>query len=177
MTSLTNSASLQSTNLKTRQLTPTHEPYTVKRSLALFERYADRDDPTTIGPEGFEKLCSDANIPLDGALPLILTWQLGAKEMGKISAQEWNSGTESLKYVSCRLYRSQLKVHYSRVSSIQSLSLAVHDLSNLLFLDKAISPKKQKEPYDKTALRKYSADRKDAFRKLYSFCFLLAKPE
>ena len=174
MTSLSNSVSL---NPKTQPLAPVNEPYTAKRSLALFERYADRDDPTIIGPEGFEKLCSDANIPLDGALPLILTWQLGAKEMGKITAQEWSSGTESLRYVSCSPYRSRLKDHYSRVSSIQSLSIAVHDLSNIIFLNKTLSPKRQKEPYDKTALRKYSDDRKDAFRKLYSFCFLLAKPE
>ena len=106
MTFLANSVSLQPINPKTQPLTPANEPYTAKRSLALFQRYADRDDPTTIGPEGFEKLCSDANIPLDGALPLILAWQLGTKEMGKITAQEWNSGTESLKYVSCGPYRS-----------------------------------------------------------------------
>lgn len=59
----------------------------------------DSDDPSIIGPEGFERLCSDANIPLDGALPLILAWQLSAKEMGKITEQEWKTGTESLKYV------------------------------------------------------------------------------
>lgn len=76
-----------------------NEPYTSKRSLEIFQSYADSDDTNVIGPEGFEKICSDASIPLDGALPLILAWQLGAKEMGKITANEWRTGTESLKCV------------------------------------------------------------------------------
>jgi DCN1-like protein 4/5 len=63
----------------------------------LFKKYADEDEPNTIGPEGFEKLCTDAQIPLDGALPLILAWQLNAKDMGKFTKDEWTKGTESLK--------------------------------------------------------------------------------
>jgi DCN1-like protein 4/5 len=74
-----------------------NEPYTSQRSLSLFKSYADSDDPNVIGPEGYEKLCSDANLPLDGALPLILAWQVGSKEMAKITKDEWTSGTESLK--------------------------------------------------------------------------------
>jgi len=138
---------------------PADEPYTPKRSTALFAKYTDSDDPKVIGPEGYEKLCSDANIPLEGALPLILAWQLGAKEMGKITTEEWNQGTETLK-----------------VSNIQTLSLFVHELGDVLFQGKAPA-KRQKDPYDRTALRKYAEDRKNAFQKFYSFCFALAKPE
>jgi DCN1-like protein 4/5 len=63
----------------------------------LFKKYADPDDPNVIGPEGFSDLCTEAQIPLDGAGPLILAWQLNAKEMGKFTKEEWTKGTESLK--------------------------------------------------------------------------------
>ena len=75
------------------------EPYSPQHSFSLFKSYADGDDPSVIGPEGYEKLCTDAGLPLDGALPLILAWQLGSKEMAKITKDEWTSGTGSLKLV------------------------------------------------------------------------------
>lgn len=73
------------------------EPYTPDRAASLFKKYADPDDPNVIGPEGFSDLCTEAQIPLDGAGPLILAWQLNAKEMGKFTKEEWTKGTESLK--------------------------------------------------------------------------------
>lgn len=76
-----------------------NEPYTPQRSLSLFQSYADKDNPNVIGPESFETLCTAANIPLDGSLPLILAWQMQAKEMAKISKDEWVKATESLKRV------------------------------------------------------------------------------
>lgn len=71
-------------------------PYTPENALALFTTYADADDPTVIDTEGFTQLCMDAQIPLEGALPLILAWQLGAKDMGKFTHEEWVKGTSSL---------------------------------------------------------------------------------
>lgn len=75
---------------------PTTESFTPQRSLSLFKAYADQDTGL-IGPEGFEQLCTDSNIPLDGAVPLILAWQLGAKEMAQIREDEWVSGMTTLK--------------------------------------------------------------------------------
>jgi len=137
------------------------EHYTPQHSLSLFELYADSDNPSVIGPEGYEKLCADANLPLDGALPLILAWQLGSKEMAKITKDEWTSGTGSLK-----------------ISSLGLLATAIHDLDNFLMLEKA-APKKstKKDPYDRTAFWSYCENRKAAFQKFYVFCFTLAKPE
>lgn len=48
---------------------------------------------------------------MDGALPLILFWHLGAKELGSITKEEWTKGMESSKLVHPRLYC----VHYSPV--------------------------------------------------------------
>lgn len=75
------------------------EPYTPAQSESLFTAYADQDEPNVIGAEGFEKLFTDAKLPLDGALPMILSWQLDAQEMLKITKDEWLKGTASLKCV------------------------------------------------------------------------------
>lgn len=77
------------------------ETYTPQRALEIFKNYTKKDDKTVIETEGFEQLCSDANIAFDGALPLILAWQMGAKEMGKITKDEWVKGTSSLRCVLC----------------------------------------------------------------------------
>ncbi|KAL4253969.1 Defective in cullin neddylation protein [Abortiporus biennis] len=148
------------------------EPYSASSATALFGNYADEDDPNVIGPEGFEKLCNDAEISLEGALPLILAWQLGASEMAKISKEEWEKGTSEL-----------------RISSVSSLAVALHDLEDLLLLDKpALKPpttttsgtkkstSSSAEPYNRSRYFKYASDKKKSFGELYTFCFMLAKP-
>lgn len=50
-----------------------------------------------MGPEGLEQLCNDAGIAMDGALPLILSWQVGCKEMLTITIEEWQKTMEELK--------------------------------------------------------------------------------
>ena len=72
---------------------------TSKRPDDLFNVYADADRPNTIGAEGLEKLCADAEVPMDGAQPLLLAWQLDAKEMGSFTREEWSRGMEKLKSV------------------------------------------------------------------------------
>jgi DCN1-like protein 4/5 len=76
-----------------------HDLFTVSRANALFKAYVDPDDPTVIGPDGLTRLCADAQMPMDGALPLVLAWQLQAKEMGKFTKKEWDDGMSSLQYV------------------------------------------------------------------------------
>ncbi|KAJ7632108.1 hypothetical protein FB45DRAFT_493583 [Roridomyces roridus] len=81
------------------------EAYSADRAATLFKKYADEDEPNTIGPEGFEQLCTDAQIPLEGAGPLILAWQLNAKEMAKIGREEWTKGCEGFR---CVFFRTKL---------------------------------------------------------------------
>lgn len=140
------------------------EPYAPARSVALFETYADPDTPDVIGPEGLEKLCSDANIPMEGALPLLFSWQLGAQEMGKFTKDEWVEWTTARK-----------------ISTLSQIYQALADLDDLLIdgkppLKRPSNAKKNDEPYDRTSYWAYAADTKDAFRKLYMFCFTLVKP-
>ncbi|KAH9934960.1 Cullin binding-domain-containing protein [Fomitopsis serialis] len=150
-------------------------PYSAASATSLFSSYADPDDPTVVGPEGFERLCSDADISLEGALPLILAWQLQASEMAKISKSEWEKATTDL-----------------RISSLPALSAALHDLEDLLLLNKPAlrpsaqvpAPAKKKptassapsDPYNRSRYYGYASDTKKAFNELYAFCFALAKP-
>lgn len=67
--------------------------------MELFSLYADADDPDVIGPEGFERLCNDADIPLEGAMPLILAWLVKGDEMAKITRREWETGMGELQCV------------------------------------------------------------------------------
>lgn len=69
-----------------------NQPYTPQRAQALFNSFSDEDDRNVIGPEGLERLCTEADIPLDGAQPLILAWQLKSSEMGKFTRTEWLHG-------------------------------------------------------------------------------------
>lgn len=70
-----------------------------------------------------------------------------------------------------------------RISSLYALSTAVRDLESMLILnkppiDRSQSTKKgTKESYNRDQYWSYAADKKNAFLKLYLFCFALAKPE
>ena len=88
-----------STRTQPPQPPKSYERYNPARAVSLFQKYADSDEPNVIGPEGFTQLCGEAHIPMDGALPLILAWQLQAKEMGKFTREEWMSAMSSLQSV------------------------------------------------------------------------------
>ena len=72
------------------------EPYSEDRAKELFRKYEDEDTPGEIGPEGFERLCTDLEISLEGALPLVLAWQMHATEMAKFKESEWMQGCKEL---------------------------------------------------------------------------------
>jgi len=149
-----------SSDTVTKKITK-NEKYTPQRALELFNTYSEKDNKTVIATEGFERLCTDANIPFDGALPLILAWQMQATEMGRITKDEWVKGTSSL-----------------RISSLSLLSLAVTELGDLLICGCApIKPTSKKEDYDRSAYNAYALNLKASFQKFYMFSYALAKPE
>jgi DCN1-like protein 4/5 len=139
--------------------------YSEQRAETLFSQFADEDSPDVIGAEGFERLCKEAQVPLDGALPLLLAWQFGSHEIAKISKQEWMEGTATL-----------------RVSSLASFAVVLNDLNDLVVLGRpaaAMSHVKSQRgaAYDTTRYDSYAADTRKAFSSFYTFCFALAKPE
>ncbi|KAH7889985.1 Cullin binding-domain-containing protein [Phlebopus sp. FC_14] len=151
--------------------TPAKEEYSRQRSQALFKSFADPDDSNVIGPEGLEKLCTEAGIPLEGAQSLLMAWQFKAHELGKFGREEWLQGTDVL-----------------WISSLSVLALALRELDDLLIHNKeplsrpakSIPSKKRddrQEPYNRSRYWQYASDRKAAFTELYQFCFALAKPQ
>ncbi|KAI9456674.1 Cullin binding-domain-containing protein [Lactarius psammicola] len=143
------------------------EVYSEQRAEALFLQFTDEDSLDVIGAEGFERLCNEAQVPLDGALPLLLSWQLDSHEMGKISKEEWMKATAVL-----------------RVSSLASLATVLNDLNELVVMGiRAARPtnshvKSQKgTTYNPMRYESYVADSQRAFSSFYNFCFALAKPE
>jgi len=145
----------------------------VKRPEALFTEYADPEQEDVIGAEGMERLCADANIPMEGARPLLLAWQLNAKEMGAFSKDEWSKGLDELKIV-----------------NLEGLSSALADLEDLLILRKP-APKRPTsgsvskaakqglsvDKYKKDRYWQYAADVESSFLQFYMFCFGLVKKE
>ncbi|KJA20282.1 hypothetical protein HYPSUDRAFT_826997 [Hypholoma sublateritium FD-334 SS-4] len=113
-----------------------NEPYSVQRAQALFSTYADSDDASVIGPEGFEKLCADAGIPMDGSCPLILAWLMQAKEMGKISKEEWThviiEGKPPIKPTAKKDQEYDRTVYFSYVSNPQSALQKLYHFSYAL---------------------------------------------
>ncbi|KIM49504.1 hypothetical protein M413DRAFT_109773 [Hebeloma cylindrosporum] len=101
-------------------------------------------------------------MPLEGARPIIFAWQFGAKEMAKISKEEWAHGTSTLK-----------------VSTLPMLTLAMSELEDLLIHEKPAvkAGSKNDQEYDRSSYLSCAADTKAGFQKLYQFCFTLAKPE
>lgn len=182
------------------------EPYSEGAARQLFKTYEDQDTPGEIGPEGFEKLCGDLDISLEGALPLVLAWQMHATEMARFKEAEWLKGTGELRYVlflrvevivvslekSCRLWARAHGVLMRRASNLQVLSLVLRNIEDLLLLDKppiaaagmgsirkrgsAVPVADPSEPYNRYKYYQYAADTKKAYAELYAFCFALAKP-
>ncbi|KAJ3535444.1 hypothetical protein NM688_g6977 [Phlebia brevispora] len=94
------------------------DPFSPERATELFNKYTEPDDTSVIGVDGFLKLCNDAGIAMDGPLPILLHWQLNAEDMMKIKKSEWDEGMAGL-----------------QIASLPTLSIALHDLEDLLILD------------------------------------------
>ncbi|THH09991.1 hypothetical protein EW145_g1630 [Phellinidium pouzarii] len=148
----------------------------VRRPDELFDAYADPKELDTMGADGLVRLCADANIPMEGTRPLLLAWQLDAKELATFSKEEWTKGLDVLE-----------------VNSLQSLSAVLIDLEELLVLRKpppgrppprAISKyikSKSATPlidkYNKGRYWSYVENVEAAFSNFYSFLFGLVKNE
>jgi len=143
---------------------PETGPYSAAVAQSLFEAYADEDDADTISAENFERLCTDANVPMEGPMPLILLWHLDAKDLGTIKRDQWTKAMQD-----------------SQISSLVTLRIFLGDMEGLLLTTKppipAASTKSTKRPppYDRTQYHSYARDRTATFGKMYSTLFTIAK--
>ncbi|KAJ2070467.1 DCN1-like protein 5, partial [Coemansia sp. S142-1] len=59
-----------------------------------FREYQDynRDDGRQmIGLEGFQRLCDALKCDMEGLEPMVLSWKLGADELGTVELETWDS--------------------------------------------------------------------------------------
>lgn len=115
-----------------------------------------------------ERLCTDASIPMDGALPLLVAWAVNAKTLGTITRAEFTDAFGKLK-----------------IDTPEKVEMMASDL-NSLFFGCSISEQASRmtiangaqdtDPYDRTQLRSYQRNLESAYSKFYSFCFILVKP-
>ncbi|KAG8746677.1 hypothetical protein FRC10_003981 [Ceratobasidium sp. 414] len=137
--------------------------FTPERVQAMFENYTDVDDNN-----GMEKLCADASMSMEGALPLLVAWSVNAKTLGNITRAEFTDGFGKL-----------------RLDTPQKVALMASDL-NSLFFDLGIAEQASRmslgnsangtDPYDRTQLRSYQHNADSTYSKFYFFCFTLVKP-
>jgi len=145
------------------------DQYSEKKALELFESYRDEEvtDEKVIGPEGLERLCSDAQLEMEGPKPLLLAWLLEAKDMGRFTRDEWSSGTSKW-----------------RTDTTSRIATLVNDLHDLLFTsDRNLSPQTGKskpkagDSYNRSIFSEYVSNPPSAYKKFYAFTFELAKSE
>jgi len=149
---------------------PETEPYNPAGVQSLFKAYADQDDADTISAANFERLCTDANVPMEGPMPLILLWHMNAQDLGTIKRDQWTKAMQD-----------------SQISSLVTLRIFLGDMEGLLLTTKPPVPqpptaptKGNKKPpapppYDRTLYYSYAQDRGATFGKLYSALFTTAK--
>nr|CAH0108733.1 unnamed protein product [Daphnia galeata] len=81
-----------------------------KKCIAWFRQYSTPSSPDTIGPEGVEMFCRDLNVEPENIALLVLSWKMGAKQMGYFTMQEWLLGLTDLQCDS--LAKLQAKLNY-----------------------------------------------------------------
>ncbi|KAJ2825636.1 DCN1-like protein 5 [Coemansia sp. 'formosensis'] len=66
---------------------------------AWFREYQDfdrTDGKQLIGMEGFERLCTELKLSMEGIEPLVLLWKLGAIELGTVTLEGWDLGIKAM---------------------------------------------------------------------------------
>ncbi|KDN41936.1 hypothetical protein RSAG8_07153, partial [Rhizoctonia solani AG-8 WAC10335] len=142
--------------------------FTLERVQAMFDKYIDEDDSNIIGAEGMERLCTDASVPMDGALPLLIAWSVNAKTLGTITRSEFTDSFGKLKIDT----PEKMALMASDLNSIFFGCNIAEQASRMSIANKAHGV----DSYDRTQLRSYQRNAESAYSKFYSFCFVLVKP-
>eukprot|EP00587_Corethron_hystrix_P009913 CAMPEP_0113308412 /NCGR_PEP_ID=MMETSP0010_2-20120614/6861_1 /TAXON_ID=216773 ORGANISM="Corethron hystrix, Strain 308" /NCGR_SAMPLE_ID=MMETSP0010_2 /ASSEMBLY_ACC=CAM_ASM_000155 /LENGTH=218 /DNA_ID=CAMNT_0000163449 /DNA_START=270 /DNA_END=923 /DNA_ORIENTATION=+ /assembly_acc=CAM_ASM_000155 len=87
------------------------KPSVSERAITeMFKSYAEEDDPTIIGMDGIDKLCTDLEIdPAEDVRGLVLLWKivgLSQSIPGQISSEEWEKGCTILSLDSLDKFRA-----------------------------------------------------------------------
>ncbi|KAH7340414.1 Cullin binding-domain-containing protein [Rhizoctonia solani] len=177
-------------NTKMATVSPGLDPttFTLERVQVMFDKYMDEDDSNIIGAEGMERLCTDALVPMDGALPLLIAWSVNAKTLGTITRSEFTDSFAKLKIDTpekMALMASDLNsLFFGCNISEQGALIKLFDFAFRVTSQNIFSASRMSlanngrgiDSYDRTQLRSYQRNAESAYSKFYSFCFVLVKP-
>ncbi|KAG8996938.1 hypothetical protein FRB93_000608 [Tulasnella sp. JGI-2019a] len=153
--------------LKVTLAAPVKEPeYTFERLNRTFELYADPEDPKIMSIEGLQRLFEDAEINMEGVVPLLLAWTCKSEEFGVITLDEWRN-LKDLKVDTPRNLRIAMDNLYGSFYSHSSTTLK----------KKSRKPTPDPEPMasQTSELEPKAAEARLKFKDFYMFCFTLMK--
>nr|SVE74435.1 EOG090X0DAO [Daphnia barbata] len=110
--SKTSSSSSTVNRSRTKGMEEAPTSFNQKKCIAWFRQYSTPSNTDTIGPEGVEAFCRDLNVEPENIALLVLSWKMGAKQMGYFTLQEWLLGLTDLQCDS--LAKLQGKLNYLR---------------------------------------------------------------
>lgn len=90
-----------------------------KKCESFFYKYADSNS-SIIGPSGIEKFCQDLEVAPEDIVMLVLSWKLGAENMGYYKLNEWKNGMTSLECDSVSKLKNKLPVMRSLLKDAAS---------------------------------------------------------
>ncbi|KAF8758560.1 Defective in cullin neddylation protein [Rhizoctonia solani] len=161
--------------------------FTLERVQAMFDKYTDEDDSNVIGAEGMERLCTEASVPMDGALPLLIAWSVKAKTLGTITRSEFTDSFGKLKidtpekmalmaldlnslFFGCNIADQGVQTSYGTLNPGHLTEYLPASRMSL------VNNGQDSDSYDRAQLRSFQRNAESAYAKFYSFCFGLVKP-
>jgi len=83
--------------------------FSLRRCESWFQKYADKkSQKPVVGPDGIEKLCKDLEVQPEDVVMLVLSWRLGAENMGYFKLAEWKSGMTAVECDSTQKLKEKL---------------------------------------------------------------------
>jgi len=70
--------------------------FSKKKAEEFYHKYADPEDTDVIDADGIYRLCKDLDVKPEDVSMLILSWQMGAEEMGMFTKEEFLAGLTKL---------------------------------------------------------------------------------
>jgi len=84
--------------------------FSSRKCETWFLKYADKKSQKPIvGPDGVEKLCKDLEVPPEDIVMLVMSWHLGAENMGYFKLNEWKTGMTTLECDSTQKLKEKLE--------------------------------------------------------------------
>lgn len=98
-----------------------NQSFSAKKCDSLFNKYADAGSSApVIGPNGVERFCQDLEVQPEDIVMLVLSWKMGAENMGYYKLKEWKTGLAALECDSMSKLKSKIPYLRSLLKDVAS---------------------------------------------------------